>query len=99
MRPTFNSGAFQGDVAIVLYGMPDEFTRTAYPQPYGLWDVTDPSNPTFLSVLNLGNSPHAIEAGSLGDKPYDATAVAGNYVYAIYNKSQTKRSPIRTDGV
>ena len=83
------SGAFQGDVAIVLYGVPDEFTPGSYPQPYGLWDVTDPSNPTFLSVLNLGNSSHAIEAGSLGDKPYDATAVAGNYVYAIYNKSQT----------
>ena len=80
------SGAFQGDVAIVLYGVPDDNRN---PQPYGLWDVTDPSNPTFLSVLNLGNSSHAIEAGSLGDKPYDATAVAGNYVYAIYNKSQT----------
>ena len=69
-----NSGAFQGDVAIVLYGVPDEFAPASYPQPYGLWDVTDPSNPTFLSVLNLGNSSHGIEAGSLGDKPYDATA-------------------------
>ena len=84
-----NSGAFQGDVAIVLYGVPDEFARPAYPQPYGLWDVTNPCCPNFLSVLNLGNSSHGIEAGSLGDKPYDATAVAGNYVYAIYNKSQT----------
>ena len=84
-----NSGAFQGDVAIVLYGVPDEFAPAFYPQPYGLWDVTNPGNPTFLSVLNLGSSRHGIEAGSLGDKPYDATAVAGNYVYAIYNKSQT----------
>ena len=84
-----NSAAFQGDVAIVLYGVPDEFAPASYPQPYGLWDVTDPSRPTFLSVLNLGNSSHGIEAGSLGDKPYDATAVAGNYVYAIYHKSQT----------
>ena len=48
------SGAFQGDVAIVLYGVSDEFTPAAYPTPYGLWDVTDPSDPTFLSVLNLG---------------------------------------------
>ena len=89
-----NSDTFQGDVAIVLYGVPDSFppfppVGESYLQPYGLWDVTDPSNPTFLSVLNLGNAPHGIEAGSLGDKPYDATAVAGNYVYAIYNKSQT----------
>ena len=93
-----NSGAFQGDVAIVLYGVPDEFTPRFYPQPYGIWDVTDPSNPTFLSVLNLGNSSHAIEAGSLGDKPYDATAVAGNYVYAIYNKSQTNGPTFRRRG-
>ena len=84
-----NSGAFQGDVAIVLYGVPDEFAPAVYPQPYGLWDVTDPSNPTFLSVLNLGNSPHGIEAGSLGDKPYDGMAVAGNYFYALYDKSQS----------
>ena len=48
------SGAFQGDVAIVLYGVPDEFAPASYPTPYGLWDVTNPRNPTFLSVLNLG---------------------------------------------
>ena len=88
------SAAFQGDVAIVLYGVPDSVLPPVgefYRQPYGLWDVTDPSNPTLLSVLNLGNSPHGIEAGSLGDKPYDATAVAGNYLYAIYDKSQSTR--------
>ena len=86
------SGAFQGDVAIVLYGVPDSVfppVGESYLQPYGLWDVTDPSNPTFLSVLNLGNNPHGIESGSLGDKPYDDEAVAGNYFYALYDKSQT----------
>ena len=86
------SAAFEGDVAIVLYGVSDSVfppVGETYLQPYGLWDVTDPSNPTFLSVLNLGNSPHGIESGSLGDKPYDDEAVAGNYFYALYDKSQT----------
>ena len=92
------SAAFKGDVAIVLYGVPDEFASASYPQPYGLWDVTHPNNPTFLGVLNLGSSSHAIEAGSLGDKPYDATAVAGNYVYAIYNKSQTNGPTFQRTG-
>ena len=48
-------------------------------------------NPTFLSVLNLGNFPHGLEGGSLGDKPYDDKAVAGNYLYALYDKSRSTR--------
>ena len=83
-----NSGAFEGDVAIVLYGVPD--AHASSPQPYGIWDVTDPGNPTFLSVLNLGPGSHGNEGGDLGDKPYDGKAVAGNYFYAIYNKAPTK---------
>jgi hypothetical protein len=79
------SGAFQGDVAIVLYGVPDSYDPTSYPAPYGIWDVTNPSNPTFLSVLNLGKAALGNEAGDLGDKPYDGMAVAGNYFYALYN--------------
>ena len=85
-----NSGTFQGDVAIVLYGVPDEFHPGSYPQPHGIWDVTNPAHPTFLSVLNLGNASHGHEAGDLGDKPYDAMAVAGNYFYALYNRAPTK---------
>ena len=84
------SGAFQGDVAIVLYGVPDEFAPESYPQPYGIWDVTNPSSPAFLSVLNLGNAELGNEAGDLGDKPYDSKAVAGNYFYALYNRKSTK---------
>ena len=87
------SGAFEGDVAIVLYGVPDEFTPFSYPTPYGLWDVTDPSDPTFLSVLNLGGGLRSLghhEGGELGDKPYDATAVAGNYFYALYNRANSR---------
>jgi len=48
------SGAFQGDVAIVLYGVPNEFRPQPYPAPYGIWDVTDPSNPTFLISSTSG---------------------------------------------
>ena len=87
-----NSGAFQGDVAIVLYGVPDEFEPASYPQPHGIWDVTNPSNPTFLSVLNLGNASHGHEGGDLGDKPYDAMAAAGNYFYTLYDRG-TRTAP------
>ena len=87
-----NSGAFQGDVAIVSYGVPDEFDPDSYPQPHGIWDVTNPANPTFLSVLNLGNAPHGNEGGDLSDKPYDAMAAAGNYFYTLYDRG-TRTSP------
>ena len=87
-----NSGAFQGDVAIVLYGVPDQFAGASYAAPHGIWDVTDPSNPTFLSVLNLGNAPHGNEGGDLGDKPYDAMAAAGNYFYTLYDRG-TRSTP------
>ena len=90
-----NSGAFQGDVAIVLYGVPDEFHPGSYPQPHGIWDVTNPSNPTFLSVLNLGNAPHGNEGGDLGDKPYDAMAAAGNYFYTLYDRGTRSASTPR----
>ena len=86
-----STDAFEGDIAIVLDGVPDSFAPADYPQPYGIWDVTDPGNPAFLSVLNLGNSPHGLEGGSLGDKPYDSKAVAGNYFYALYDKSKRTR--------
>ena len=79
------TAAFEGDVAIVLFGVSDDNTD---PEPYGIWDVTDPSDPTLLSVLNLGGGPTALghhEGGELGDKPYDAKAVVGNYFYALYN--------------
>ena len=38
-----NSGAFQGDVAIVLYGVPDEFAPASHPTSYGLWDGSCPN--------------------------------------------------------
>jgi len=80
--------AFQGDIAIVINGVPDTFTVAEYPQPFGIWDVTDPSDPQFLSVLNLGNYSFNDESGDLGDKPNDSKAVHGQYFYAIYNKAE-----------
>jgi hypothetical protein len=85
---TVANETFDGDVALVLDGVPDSFEPAAYPQPYGVWDVSDPSHPSFLSVVNLGRSPHGLEAGSLGDKPYDSKAVAGNYFFALYDASK-----------
>ena len=79
------SAAFQGDVAIVLQGVPDTFTVDDYPLPYGIWDVTDPANPEFLSVLNLGNH---YQFDYEGDKPNDDKAVHGHYFYAVYTTGQ-----------
>ena len=76
------SPAFQGDIAIVLQGVPDTFTEDEYPMPFGIWDVTDPSVPGFLGPLSLGNH---FSADSLGDKPDDTKAVHGHYFYAIYS--------------
>ena len=79
------SAAFQGDIAIVINGIPDAFTVDEYPLPYGIWDVTDPANPEFLSVLNLGNY---YQFDYEGDKPNDDKAVHGQYFYAVYRKGQ-----------
>ena len=86
-----DGAAFQGDVAIVLNGVSDAFAPQDYPQPYGLWDVTDPSSPSFLSALNLDDWSFD-GGGELGDKPLDIKAVAGNYLYALYlTRSRTRQ--------
>ena len=82
---TIDSAAFQGDIAIVLQGVPDTFTLDEYPMPFGIWDVTDPADPQFLGPLSLGNH---FSADSLGDKPNDTKAVHGHYFYAIYSTGQ-----------
>ena len=79
------SAAFQSDIAVVINGIPDAFTVDEYPLPYGIWDVTDPANPEFLSVLNLGNY---YQFDRQGDKPNDDKAVHEQYFYAIYNRGQ-----------
>ena len=78
-----DGAAFQGDVALVLNGVSDAFAPQDYPQPYGLWDVTDPERPSFLSALDLDDWSFD-GGGELGDKPLDIKAVAGNYFYALY---------------
>ena len=79
------SASFEGDIAIVLQGVPDTFTVDEYPMPFGIWDVTDPADPQFLSPLSLGNH---FPADSLGDKPNDTKGVKGHYFYAIYSTGQ-----------
>ena len=76
-----DTAAFQGDVAMLLQGVPDALSLDEYPQPYGIWDVTDPGDPRFLSVLNLSKSAFA---DAHNDKPWDSKAVAGHYFYALY---------------
>ena len=77
------SDSFQGDIAILLQGVPDSFTLEEYPMPFGIWDVNDPADPQFLGPLSLGEH---FPADSLGDKPNDTKAVHGQYFYAIYSK-------------
>ncbi len=79
------SAAFQGDIAIVINGVADTFTVDEYPLPYGIWDVTDPANPKFMSVLSLGGY-HQFDRE--GDKPNDDKAVNGQYFYAVYRPGQ-----------
>ena len=76
------SAAFQGDIAIVLQGVPDTFGADEYPVPFGIWDVTDPAVPEFLSPLSLGNW---FSFDILGDKFADTKAVKGHYFYTIYS--------------
>lgn len=76
------SAAFQGDIAIVLQGVPDTFGTDEYPVPFGIWDVTDPAVPEFLSPLSLGNW---FSFDILGDKLADTKAVKGHYFYTIYS--------------
>ena len=86
-----DSETFQGDVAIVANGVPDDYTVAEYPMPFGIWDVADPSKPQFLSVLNLGHYLWTHQGGDFGDKPIDAKAVQGNYFYSIYNSARVTR--------
>ena len=88
------SEAFQGDVAIVLQGVPDSFSVDDYPMPFGIWDVTDPADPQFLAPVSLGNH---FSADSLGDKPNDTKAAHGNYFYAIYSTGSTGHSTNEKD--
>ena len=79
------SPSFDGDIAVVLNGVPDMFSPENYPQPYGIWDVTDPTNPQFLSILDIGYQSWGRDGGSLTDKPYDSKAIVKTHLYAIYD--------------
>lgn len=70
--------------------MPNTYTPDEYPWPYGIWDVTQPENPNFLGVINLGSSILG-NGGDLGDKPFDSKAVAGNYFFTLYAGAETRR--------
>ena len=85
------SDAFQGDIAIVGHGVADTYSLSEFPMPFGIWDVTDPGAPSFLSALSLGHYSWMHETGDLGDKPEDAKAVRGNHLYTIYNHDKPRR--------
>jgi hypothetical protein len=84
-----DSAAFQGEIAIVLQGVPDTFSVAEYPMPFGIWDVTNPHAPEFLGPLSLGNH---FSADWLGDKPNDNKAVRGQFFYAIYSKGDLEQN-------
>ena len=83
-----DSAAFQGDVAIVLQGVPDTYSVAEYSMPFGIWDVTVPADPKFLGPLSLGNH---FNADDLGDKPNDTKAVRGQYFYTVHSTGEMER--------
>ena len=77
---------FSGDVAIVRDGVPNTYDGANYPEVFGMWDVTEPSEPHFLEgVISLGSSPLGNGGGDLGDKPYDSMAVSDHYFFTLYD--------------
>lgn len=81
---SLSTSAFQGDIAVVLGAVPDTYSHKEHPQPYGVWDVTDPTHPEYLSIVDLGFVRSGRDGGDLSDKPFDSKAVAGRYFYAVY---------------
>ena len=76
---------FSGDVAIVRDGVPNTYDGANYPEVFGIWDVTEPSEPRFLEgVISLGSSPLG-NGGTLGDKPFDSMAVSDHYFFTLYD--------------
>lgn len=86
---TVNTGSFNGDIAIVHNGVPDEFSPNEFPEPYGIWDVSDPANPEFLSVLEFSKALSFFDSSDLGDKPRNSKAVVGTHFYALYDHDPT----------
>ena len=83
---------FSGDVAIVRDGVPNTYDGANYPEVFGMWDVTEPSEPRFLEgVISLGLSPLG-NGGTLGDKPFDSMAVSDHYFFTLYDAAARSSS-------
>ncbi|HUF09253.1 MAG TPA: T9SS type A sorting domain-containing protein [Rhodothermales bacterium] len=74
---------FNGTIAVVTSGVPDRYTIWDWVEPFGVWDVSDPANPEFLSIFGEGEYPH-IGLGDLGDYPKLGTAIAGTHFFYLY---------------
>ena len=92
---SIDTDAFQGDVAVVFNGLPDDLSLNDYPQAYGIWDVTDTKEPRFLSAVNVGGLPSAssywerllaTDEGDLGDRPDDSKAVAWHHFFCAIQR-------------
>lgn len=88
---------FKGTIAVVTNGVPDTYTLSEFREPHGVWDVTDPANPKFLSIFGEGKDSF-VAHGDLGfDYPKLGTALVGNYYYYLYLAQARGSSPARTD--
>ena len=72
--------AFVGDVAAVLNGVPVGTSVSNTGNPIGIWDVTDPKNPQFLSHVEFGwiaHNDYYVRQTSIGGTLLSASFGAG----------------------
>ena len=73
--------AFVGDVAAVLNGVPPGTSVSSDVNPIGIWDVTDPKSPKFLSHVEFGAMYH-------NDSYLRQTSIGGTLLFAIFGTGE-----------
>ena len=69
--------AFVGDIAAVLNGVPAGTSVSSTGNPIGIWDVTDPRDPQFLSHVEFGQMAH-------NDYYVRQTSIGGTLLFAVF---------------
>jgi len=73
--------AFVGDVAAVLNGVPTGTSVSSTGNPIGIWDVTDPRDPQFLSHVEFGRMAH-------NDYYVRQTSIGGTLLFAVFGTGE-----------
>ena len=72
---------FVGDVAVVLNGVPTGTSVSSTGNPIGIWDVTDPKNPQFLSHVEFGWMAH-------NDYYVRQMSIGGTLLFALFGTEE-----------